>query len=129
MGELTYNALMASTGLIIPLETDTNSIQGLYQIADIAGQMKNSNHDLEVLGVILTRYDPRPKVNKYLQSVIVEKCKENSIPYLGEIRAGIAVKEAQAFEQSIFEYAPNSKPAIDYMEIFGKITRKRKGKG
>ena len=29
MGELTFNALQASTGLIIPLETDNSSLQGL----------------------------------------------------------------------------------------------------
>ena len=44
------------------------------------------------------------------------------VPYLGAIRAAIAVKEAAALQRSLFEYAPKSKPAADYMEIYNAIT-------
>lgn len=125
MGELTYNALQASTGLIIPLETDNSSIQGLYQITDIAHQMERSNPALSIMGVILTRYDKRAKLNQYLQEVIAKTCKEIGTPYLGEIRPGIAIREAQAMQQSLFEYAPNSNPAKDYLAIYKTIAAKR----
>jgi len=118
MGELTYNALQASTGLIVPLETDTNSLQGLYHIADIAQQMQHSNPDLSIIGVILTRYDSRPKINRYIKSVIEEKGQEIGAPYLMEIRNGVAVREAAAMQQSLFDYAPHSKPAADYKKLY-----------
>lgn len=121
MGELTYNALQASTGLIIPLETDTNSIQGLYQITDIAHQMQRSNPALQILGVILTRYDGRAKINRYLQEVIEARGQEVQAPYLMAIRSGISVREAQAMQQSLFDYAPNSKPAQDYRQLYKMI--------
>lgn len=121
MGELTFNALQASTGLIIPLETDNSSLQGLYQIADIAHQMQRSNPALSIIGVILTRYDARPKLNRYLKDVIKERGKESGVPFLMEIRPGIAIREAQAMQQSLFEYAPRSKPAQDYKELFKMI--------
>lgn len=123
MGELTYNALQASTGLIIPLETDNSSLQGLYQITDIAHQMQRSNPALSIIGVILTRYDSRPKFNRYLQEVIENTGKENGAPYLGAIRAGVAIREAQGMQQSLFEYAPRSKPAADYKEIYNLIAK------
>lgn len=118
MGELTFNALEASTGLIIPLETDNSSLQGLYQIADIAQQIKKTNTRLKIKGVILTRYDSRPKLNRYLQEVIAEKGKECGAPFLMGIRPGIAIREAQAMQQSIYDYAPNSNPAEDYKKLF-----------
>ena len=123
MGELTFNALQASTGLLIPLETDNSSLQGLYQITDIAHQMQRSNPALSITGVILTRYDSRPKLNRYLQEVIAEKGQEIGAHYLGAIRAGVAIREAQAMQQSLFEYAPKSKPAADYKELYRKITQ------
>lgn len=126
MGELVYNAFQASTGVIIPLETDINSLQGLYQIADIVKQMQKTNTELAIAGVVLTRYDPRPKINNYLQGVISDKCKEIGIPYIGEIRNGVAVREAQAFQQSLYEYAPKSKPALDYLHIYNRIVKSRK---
>lgn len=118
MGELTYNALQASTGLIIPLETDNSSLQGLYQITDIAHQIQQSNRKLKIKGVILTRYDSRPKLNRYLQEVIAEKGKETGAPFLMGIRPGIAIREAQAMQQSLFDYAPKSNPAEDYKTLF-----------
>ena len=123
MGELTFNALQASTGLIIPLETDNSSLQGLYQITDIAHQMQKSNPALSILGVILTRYDSRPKINKYLRDVIAEKGQETGAPFLMAIRAGVAIREAQGMQQSLFEYAPKSNPAADYMTLYKKITK------
>ena len=121
MGELTFNALQAATGLIIPLETDSNSIQGLYQITDIAHQMQRSNPGLSIIGVILTRYDARANINRYLQGVIQRQGEEIGAPYLMGIRPGIAIREAQALQQSLFDYAPKSKPAQDYKTLYEKI--------
>lgn len=121
MGELTFNALQAATGLIIPLETDSSSLQGLYQITDIAHQMQRSNPALSIIGVILTRYDARPKLNRYLQEVIAERGQEVGAPFLMGIRPGIAIREAQAMQQSLFDYAPRSNPAQDYKKLFEMI--------
>lgn len=121
MGELTFNALQASTGLIIPLETDSNSLQGLYQIADIAHQMQRSNPALQITGVILTRYDSRPKINRHLQGVIADTGREIGAPFLMAIRAGVAIREAQALQLSLYEYARHSKPAQDYKKLYHMI--------
>lgn len=126
IGELTFNALQASTGLLIPLESDNSSLQGLYQITDIVAQMQQSNAALQIIGTLLTRYESRTKINRYLQEVIQEQCKQMGLPYLGEVRAGISVREAQGLQLSLFEYAPKSKPAQDYAAIYAAI--KKKGK-
>ena len=124
MGELVYNALQASTGLIIPLEADTSSVQGLYRICDVADGIRKTNPDLKIAGVILTRYDSRPKLNRYLRDSIEAAGKEVGAPFLGVVRPGVAIKEAQALRQSLYLYAPKSKPAQDYMDIFKAIARK-----
>ena len=122
MGELTFNALTAADGLLIPLEADGASIQGFYQIADLArATMRKANPGLSFIGVAVTRYDGRPKVSRYLRDQISKEAAAAGIPYLGEIRAGIAVKEAQGFAESLFDYAPRAKPAKDYLELYGKV--------
>lgn len=118
MGELTFNALQASTGLLIPLETDTSSLQGLYNITDIARQIQQSNPGLAFKGVVLTRYDGRAKLNRYLKESIEKAAAAAGIPYLMEIRAGIAAREALAMGKSLFSYAPSSKPAQDYKKLY-----------
>ena len=121
MGELTYNALQASTGLVIPLEPDSNSLQGLYSIIDIARQMQRSNPALKITGIVITRYDTRPKINRFLRDTIADKGQELGAPLLGTIRTGVSVREAQALQQSLYDYAPQSKPAEDYKALYEKI--------
>lgn len=121
VGELQYNALQASTGLLIPLQADIYSLQGLYQIADTAEQFKKSNPALTIKGVIITRFNGRSTIAKQMQQTIAETAAGLKIPYLGTIREGIAVQEAAALKANLFEYAPASKPAQDYMQLYKTI--------
>lgn len=121
MGELTYNALLAATMVIIPLEADSGSIQGLYNITDIIKQLQTHNKGLKNSSVIITRYDRRPNLARYLKEQIINTCNNLDIRYLMEIRNGIAVREAQAMQVSLFDYAPRSKPAQDYRKLFDTI--------
>ena len=57
-----------------------------------------------------------------MQQTIMQAAAEMDIPYLGEIREGVAIREAQTLQQSLFEYAPKSKPAADYMNLYHTIT-------
>lgn len=122
-GELQYNALQASTGLIIPLQADIYNLQSLYQIVDTARQIQNSNPALQITGIIFTQYDARGTLTRQMKDIITEQADKMEIPCLGVIRNAIAVREAAALRQSLFDYAPKSKPAADYMELFKRITQ------
>lgn len=119
----TYNALQACNGLLIPMEADIHSLQGMYQILDIADLVKRSNKKLKVLGCIITRYNRRTNINRLLQRKIQEKAEENGCSLLTEIRQGVAVQEAQALQKNLFEYAPRSSAAVDYMELYKTIIK------
>lgn len=120
-GELQYNALQAATGLIIPLQADIYNLQSLYQITDTAKQIQQSNPQLAIKGFIITKLDNRSTIAKQMQEQIIIAANKENIPYLGSIRTGVAIQEAAALQQSIYEYAPKSKPASDYMMLLGQI--------
>lgn len=122
-GELQYNALMAADRLIIVLEADTFSVQSLYQIADTAAQIQQSNPRLKIAGVMIARYEGNTKFNKYMREQIEATAKALHIPYLGTVRKATAAKEATGLQQSLFDYAPKSNPAADYMAIYEKLTK------
>ena len=118
MGELTFNALQAATGLIIPLETDNSNLQGLYQITDIAHQMQRSNPELSIIGTILTRYERNTNANRFMRDAIAKAGEEAGALLLLEIRKGTAIREAQMLQQSLYDYAPRSNPARDYKRLY-----------
>ena len=122
-GELQYNALQAAEGLIIPLQADILGLQGLYQIAEAAQQIQTTNPALKRGGYILTRYNPRSNIARKMEELIAEKAAEYGLSLYGKIREGIAIREAQALRQDLFEYAPNSNPARDYLQAFETLMK------
>lgn len=120
-GELLFNALQASTALVIPIEADVYNVQSLYQTIDTARQIMQSNPGLTIAGIVFTKYDGRANLSRQMRDTVTAKAAEMGAPYLGTIRAGIAVKEAAALQRSLFDYAPRSNPAADYMALFDTI--------
>lgn len=123
MGELVFNGLQAAEGIIIPVEADSGSLAGIYNLAELIEATKRTNKGLKVAGVIVTRYDNRAKINQYLKDTIKEKSEAEGFPYLMEIRQGIAVKEALQLQQALYKYAPKSKPAADYRKLLAMLTK------
>ena len=123
LGTLLINALVASDSVIIPLTADIWALQGLYLLADnIRKAQRIEGAALQIGGVLFTRHSIRTILSRDLSDVITEKCKELGIPvYKTVIREGIAVREAQTQRESLFEYAPKSKPAQDYLKLLDEI--------
>jgi len=122
-GELQYNALMASDQLIIPLQADIGGLQGLYQMADTAKKIQQGNPALTLTGFILTRHGGRSTLARQMTETIKERAAEMQIPFLIAIREAVAIREAQTLQRSLYKYAPNSKPAADYMQLLEELTK------
>ena len=120
-GELQYNALFAATGLIIPLEAEIYSLKSLYQIIETAKQIKQGNKQLTIKGFVITKLDSRSTIAKQMQENIIVAANKNKIPYLGSIRQGVAVKEAAALQKNLYDYAPKSNPAKDYLTLLEQL--------
>ena len=123
LGTLLVNALTASDEVIIPMNADILSLQGLYQLAETIDQVKSfCNKGLKVTGILITRYSGRTVLARDIKETIEAKCAELGIPVLNTvIRDGVAVREEQTTQESLFAYAPNSNPAKDYLQLFDEI--------
>lgn len=120
-GELQFNALQAATELVIPIEADGYNLQSLYQTADTAQQIRGSNPGLSIAGILFTNHSPRTKHDRQLAETIKERAAAAGIPYLGTISRAIAITEAADLQTSLYEHAPRSKPAQDYLAILEKL--------
>lgn len=123
LSDCTFNALEASNGLVIPMSANEASIDGLLLLLRYAKEIRETNKKLKVLGCILTQYDARATIIKQIRDLCEKAATANKCPYLGEIRKGVAIQEAQAYGYNLFDYAPKSKPAADYMSIYNKIIK------
>ena len=120
-GELQNNALMASTDLIIPLQADITGTKSLYLVTDAAKQIQRANPELQITGYILTSAGGRSTLARQMAEQIQQRAAAENVPYLGAIRKAVAIQEAQAMQESLFDYAPKSNPAADYLALFDRI--------
>ena len=119
-GILQYMALQAADGLVIPLEAETYSIQGLYQIVDTAKAIKQSNPNLTIKGYVLTKFKSS-SISKAMANTLQTIAARDNIKCLGTIRHGVAVAEAAATQEPLLSYAPKSNPAKDYLAVYENL--------
>lgn len=126
LGILTINALTACSGIIIPAGADIYSLQGISQLkGTIETVKKYCNSSLEILGILLTRYNSRAIISREVAEML-EKTAEglNTKLYNTKIRECTAIKESQAMRESIFTYAPKSNATADYKALVDEIMKK-----
>lgn len=119
---LLVNALHVADLVVIPITADMYALQGLYQLKQSIQEAQKKNPGLKIGGVVFTRHNTRTILARDLTDVITDKCRELDIPvYKTTIREGVAIREAQTQRETIFTYAPKSKPAKDYMQFIKEI--------
>lgn len=125
LGILTVNALTAADKLIITAQADAFSLQGIDGLAKTIEPIKErSNPRLEISGILLTRYNARSILTRDVTQLAAQLAQKiGTKVFQTKIREGVAVREAQITQQSIFRYAPKSNPAQDYMDFINELSR------
>ena len=68
LGMLTINALTASDAILIPMQCEFFSLEGLSHLLTTLDLVKeNLNHDLRISGIILTMHDRRNKLTEQVE--------------------------------------------------------------
>ena len=129
LGLYTLNALTASNELLIPSLADSYALEGIIELYKTVGDVRkyNANPDLQILGIVLTMYDPRPsitKVSEMMAETISEKIKAPIFDT--KIRVNVAVKSAQVYQESIFSFKKTSNAAVDYENLVEEIIKREK---
>lgn len=120
-GVVNDNAMSASDYVLIPTECSGFSLQGmqnlLFSIQDIHD---NINDKLDILGFLMVKYDRQTRIGKQVTEYFSEHF--NDKMFKTRIRKNIKFDESPLVNQGIFEYAPDSNGAEDYMTLAEEIT-------
>ncbi len=125
LGLLTLNSLTASDYVLIPISCDVLAFVGVKQlIKTIEIVRKKLNPKLEILGVLLTRYDLRVRLSKEVERKTKEIFKDLLFPHY--ISENVKLREAPLLGKVIYEYAPNSRGARNYLEFANDFLKRLK---
>jgi len=124
---LTVNALVASVGVIIPMQCEYFALEGLADLNNTIQQIaKLINPSLHIQGILRTMYDPRSSltnaVTAQLRKYFGDRVYRVSIP------RNVRLAEAPSHGLPALMYDRNSKGSLAYLALAGEILRIEKAK-
>jgi len=118
---LTESALIAARHTLVCATPEFYSIKGLERLSQFIENI-GERHPLDVLGVALSFWNRRGKSNKAFLEVIEKTFPKKVIK--AKIRRDISVSEASIFGKPLFETAPSSRAAEDYLAMTKEILKR-----
>ncbi|HEX2976267.1 MAG TPA: AAA family ATPase, partial [Bacteroidales bacterium] len=114
LGILLTNALAAADSLIIPVQAQKFSLDGLVQLEQVYSMVKlNVNPDLEIEGVLLTMAD-NTKMSKDVESALENKYGE--VFFRTRIHRSVEATNS-TYEQKSLVTMKNSRLGIEYINV------------
>ncbi|HIE93023.1 MAG TPA: ParA family protein [Acidobacteria bacterium] len=120
LGLLTVNALVASTHLLIPIQSSYFALEGTDDLLETVEKVRaRANPALDILGVLITMHDRRTSLGRDIQSEINKVFGAKVFKTI--ISKNVRLEESPAYRESIFSFAPNSKGASDYYSLCEEV--------
>ncbi len=116
---LTVNAFVASTEVLIPLQTHLLSLRGVTRLLETVKEITALNPTLQVTGILPTMYDGRSNLNKEILATIGEVY--HGRVFRSVIRYGVAAAEAPGQGVPVRLYARSSPVAKCYEDLAREI--------
>lgn len=122
---LTVNAYVASDSLVIPMVPEILSLLGVSQIKETIDTVRHFyNSNLNVLGILLTKFNHRINLAREVQEMAEQIAAQLECHvFKTTVRSSVVVAEAPAHGESVLQYAPQSKPALDYNNFIDEVLK------
>ena len=120
LGMITVNALVASTHVLVPIQSSYFALEGTDDLLETIEKIKaRPNPNLQLLGVVITMHDKRTTLAKDIHDQIKNVFGERLFQTV--ITKSIRLEESPAYKESIFTFAPRSSGAMEYYSLSEEI--------
>jgi chromosome partitioning protein len=120
LGLLTINALVASNGVIVPVQCEYLSLRGLVQLENTLSMIReNLNPTVEIEGILPTMYDKRTLHSREAVEILQENFGE--LVFETKIRKTVRYAEAPVKGSSVLKYDPSGNAAEAYRRLAKEV--------
>ena len=121
LGLLTINGLVASTSVIIPVQTQYYALKGLTSLVRVINQIRTRglNPELRVLGLLPTFYDSRTILGREMLEELRELGDHHVFKNM--VRQTVKLGEAPLTGRPVTSYATNSEAARTYRGLAREV--------
>ena len=113
---LTVNAMVASDGIVIPMQCEFYALEGLSQLTVTINRIKaNYNSKLNISGILITMYNSRLLLSLQVINELNKHYSEKL--FTSKISRGVKVSEAPGFGMPVYYHDKRSKGANEYLAV------------
>ncbi|KJS00086.1 MAG: hypothetical protein VR65_14370 [Desulfobulbaceae bacterium BRH_c16a] len=124
LGLLTVNALTAAHSVLIPMQCEYFSMEGLAQLVNTIRSVKKVyNRDLYIEGLVLTMFDKRNRLTHQVANEITIHFKDQLFKTV--IPRNVRLSESPSHGQTIFDYDNQSSGAVAYTNLAKEFLQKQ----
>ena len=116
LGMLTVKALSVSDGVVIPMQCEFYSLEGMTQLFNTVKKIKQMyNHDLQIVGILLTMYNSRLTLTNQVVAELKKYYAEKlfKVPISRTVR----IAEAPGYGEPICYHDPYGKGSLEYSAV------------
>ena len=122
---LTINALVASDGVIIPMQCEYYALEGLSDLVNSIQRIGALlNPSLKIEGLLRTMYDPRISLTNEVSAQLKEHFGDKL--YDAVIPRNVRLAEAPSYGMPALVYDKQSRGAIAYLALAGEVVRRQR---
>ncbi len=120
LGMITVNAMVASTHILIPIQSSYFALEGTDDLLETIDKIKSRpNPNLRILGVVITLHDKRTVIGRDVQAQISTVF--GAKVFRTTISKSVRLEESPAHHESIFTFAPRSSGAAEYYSLSEEV--------
>ncbi len=120
LGLLTANALVASSHLLVPIQSSYFALEGTDDLLETVEKVRaRANPDLRLLGVLITMHDRRTAIARDIRNQI--RTVFGDLVFATVISKSVRLEESPAYKESIFTFAPESSGAAEYYRLCEEV--------
>lgn len=120
LGIITFNALVAATHVLIPIQSSYFALEGTDDLLDTIDKIKQRpNPQLQIMGALITLYDKRTILSKDIRKQIRKVFGDKVFKTV--ISKSVRLEESPAYRESIFTFAPTSSGAYEYYRLSEEV--------
>ena len=120
LGLLTANALVASSHLLVPIQSSYFALEGTDDLLETVEKVRaRANPDLRLLGVLITMHDRRTAIARDIRNQI--RAVFGELVFDTVISKSVRLEESPAYKESIFTFAPDSSGATEYYRLCEEV--------
>jgi chromosome partitioning protein len=120
LGLLTINALVASDGVIVPVQCEYLSLRGLVQLENTLAMIReNLNPKVGIVGILPTMYDRRTLHTREAVEILEENF--GDLVFNTRIKKTIRYAEAPVKGSSVLKYDPSGSAADAYRQLAKEV--------